>query len=97
MSDNACLRKDGRWEARIIIGKSDNGKRVYRSTAANYRMKTEKHIIPEFGGKICSEVRLKDIYDFMERKTTEGLSARYISDIIVLMKSVFKYAVRTYH
>lgn len=146
MSYNVYLRKDGRWEARLIIGKNNNGKRVYRSfygcsredalkkltasqrtvmpeypvtcltvsdvaseyirvmssrikqsTAANYRMKTEKHIIPEFGGKICSEVQLKDIYAFMERKIAEGLSPRYIPDIIVLMKSVFRYAVRTYH
>ena len=145
-NNNVYLRKDGRWEARLIIGKNDNGKRIYRSfygsskedawqkltasrraalpeypvtcltvfdvtteyirvmasrikqsTAANYRMKAEKHIIPQCGGNICSEVQLKDIYAFMERKAAEGLSSRYISDIIVLMKSVFKYAVRTYH
>jgi len=31
MSNNVYLRKDGRWEARLIVGKNDIGKRVYRS------------------------------------------------------------------
>ena len=36
------------------------------------------------------------IYQFIRKKEDSGLSNRYISDIPVLMKSVFKYAVRTY-
>ena len=146
MNKGSCyLRKDGRWEFRICLGKNGNGKRMYRSfygatredaeykaaislaqeaeeyeitdltvkdlitewmlsisanikesTAANYRMKAEKHLIPEFGDKLCCTLKAKDVYNFIEKKLKSGLSARYVTDIIVLLKSVFRYASRTY-
>ncbi|MCM1508845.1 MAG: site-specific integrase [Ruminococcus flavefaciens] len=71
--------------------------RLKESTAANYRMKAEKHIIPAFGGVQCCLLKAKEIYAFIERKMKEGLSVRYISDILVLMKSIFRYANREYH
>lgn len=71
--------------------------RVKESTAANYLMKAQKHILPNFGDKLVSSLVSDDIYDFIEVKKSEGLSNRYVSDIIILIKSVFKYAVRTYH
>lgn len=70
--------------------------RIKESTAANYRMKAEKHIIPSFGNIQCSLLKAKDIYVFIEKKMKEGLSVRYISDILVLLKSIFRYANREY-
>lgn len=70
--------------------------RVKDSTAANYEMKAVKHIIPAFGKKRIDAVSDIDIYEFMETKQHEGLSSRYISDIIILMKTIFKYAVKVY-
>ena len=70
--------------------------RIKCSTAANYRMKIEKHIIPAFGGVNCAMLRAKDVYKFMEEKLKKGLSSRYVSDIIVVMKSIFRYASREY-
>lgn len=70
--------------------------RIKESTAANYAMKAEKHLIPEFGSIQCCLLKAKDIYAFIERKLKDGLSARYLSDIIVLFKSVFRYASREY-
>ena len=138
-------RKDGRWECRVSMGKTEDGKRVFRSfygktkeeaeykamiaaghaedeyavtgmtvrelvtewlyvmssrikesTAANYTMKAEKHIIPTFGDIQCCLLKAKDIYAFIERKMKEGLSVRYLSDIMVLFKSIFRYASREY-
>ena len=57
-----------------------NQHRVKESTAANYAMKANKHILPAFGDK-----------------QAEMLSNRYIIDIIILLKSLFKYAARIYH
>lgn len=71
--------------------------RVKESTAANYRLKADKHILPWFGAKIISSITQQEIYSFMDQKKNAGLSARYIADIVILMKSIFKYAVRTYH
>ncbi|MBR1822922.1 MAG: site-specific integrase [Ruminococcus sp.] len=70
--------------------------RVKLSTLANYRMKIEKHILPAFGGKMCCEISSKTAYAFIEKKLSAGLSARYVSDIMVLLKSIFKHAKREY-
>ena len=41
-------------------------------------------------------MKAEDIYQFISKKQKEGLSNRYITDIIILIKTIFKYAVRTY-
>jgi len=66
------------------------------STVSNYRMKVEKHIIPALGEIVCTEITANDIYRFIEAKRCQGLSERYIYDILVLLKSVFRYANITY-
>lgn len=71
--------------------------RVKESTLANYRLKADKHILPAFGSHNISSVSSEDIYAFIDNKQSSGLSNRYIIDILIVMKSVFKYAVRTYH
>lgn len=59
-------------------------------------MKIEKHIIPHFGDKMCSEITSKSAYEFMQKKLDSGLSPCYVADIMVLLKTVFKYARREY-
>ena len=71
--------------------------RLKESTIANYRMKTDKHILPAFGDMQCCQLTCRKVYDFIEKKLSEGLSPRYVSDMIVLMKSIFRYASREYH
>ena len=51
--------------------------RIKESTAANYAMKAEKHLIPAFGEIKCCMLKAKDIYAFIERKLKEGLPQRY--------------------
>ena len=145
MNEEHYRRKDGRYEARVLLGKDENGKRRYRSfygssaeeaefkmlaarepdtvsadltemtvkeltmeyitvikprlkesREVNYRMKAEKHIIPAFGNMKCCLLKANDVYQFIESKLKSGLSARYVSDIIVLLKSVYRYASRVY-
>lgn len=71
--------------------------RVKESTAANYIMKAEKHILPAFGEKTPGEIFPSDVLAFMENKLKNGLSGRYVSDILILMKTLFKYIHKTYH
>ena len=143
MIKNIYQRKDGRYEARISLGKDSTGKRIYRSfygrtvseveqklstigeytfaitemtvkeialeylaaikprlkesTWVNYRMKTEKHIIPAFGNMPCYKFCTNHIYEFMDSKKQQGLSQRYIADIIVLVKSIFRYTQRIHN
>ena len=70
--------------------------RIKESTAANYRMKLDKHILPAFGERNIAVLAAKDIYAFIESKLKSGLSARYVTDIIVLLKSIYRYACREY-
>ena len=69
---------------------------IKESTLANYRLKLVKHILPCFGNLCIFSVGSKDIYAFINSKIAAGLSVRYVSDILVLMKSIFKYAAREY-
>ena len=71
--------------------------RVKESTAANYRMKAEKHVLPAFSDMRADEITGSDIYSFIELRQKSGLSNRYITDILIMMKSVYKYASKTYH
>lgn len=68
---------------------------VKESTLANYRMKVEKHILPKFRDSQCCKMNVSEIHAFIAEKLKNGLSARYICDIIVLFKSLFRYAART--
>lgn len=70
--------------------------KVKESTAANYYLKANKHILPAFGDKSAESIEDTEIYAFIESKQQAGLSNRYISDMLIVMKSMFKYAVRTY-
>lgn len=69
---------------------------VKESTLSNYRMKAEKHILPVLGEIQCHALKTKDIYYFIEDKQRSGLSSGYISDLLVMLKSVLKYAGREY-
>lgn len=71
--------------------------RVKEATIANYTMKARKHILPVFGEKQILDISAESVYRFIETKQKEDLSGRYIADIIVLMKSIFKYAAKMYH
>lgn len=70
--------------------------RVKESTAANYTMKADKHILPAFGNLLVGDITATHIYSFITDKQQAGFSSRYIADMVVLMKSIFKYAVQTY-
>lgn len=69
---------------------------VKESTASNYHMKVNKHILPYFWKKHTFQISTDDVYAFIEEKKNEGLSDRYIADILVLLKSIYKYAEVTY-
>lgn len=66
------------------------------STYANYCFKVEKHLLPFFGAIKFDQLSPKIVYDFMQRKQIDGFSAKYISDIIVVLKSMAKYTTSVY-
>ena len=59
-------------------------------------MKLDKHILPCLGKLRCSEITAKNIYTFINAKLGDCLSARYVSDILTVIKAVFRYGSRHY-
>lgn len=65
--------------------------KVKTSTYACYNMKFIKHILPAFGGMLYDKLTADSIHEFIENKLKEGLSVKYVSDIIIVFKSMSKY------
>ena len=66
--------------------------RVKPSTYANYLLKVEKHILPVFGGIRYDTLTVHTINSYIEEKLCSGLSPKYVSDIIIVFKSMAKYS-----
>ena len=71
--------------------------KVKLSTYANYRMKADKHILPAFGGIRYKKLTTKMLHAFIEDKLKAGLSAKYVSDIVIVFKSMAKYTAITHN
>lgn len=69
---------------------------VKESTMANYKMKYEKHLRPYFGNSVCDKITSIKVQEFITAKMQSGLSVKYVSDIVVILKSMFKYASQEY-
>lgn len=70
--------------------------RVKESTYANYRMKADRHILPEFGGLRYDLLTVRMLHTFIESKLNSGLSAKYVCDIIIVFKSMAKYIAKVH-
>ncbi len=66
------------------------------STISNYLFKANKHIIPEFGGVMCCDLNVAAVQCFINKKLESGLSEKYVTDMVIMLKSMFKYAARVY-
>lgn len=95
-------------ESRYLSGRNISVKKVYsewlntvvnrvkESSFANYKLKFEKHILPEIGDMSCTELSAGVINTFINRKLADGLSASYVRDIIIVLKTMLKYAQEEY-
>lgn len=71
--------------------------KVKESTYANYAMKLQKHILPRFAGMKYEALTAHHLNDFIQDKLKSGLSEKYVSDIVVLMKSAARFGSRNYN
>lgn len=69
---------------------------VKESTFANYTMKIKKHLLPEFGSVLYENLTAAMVHDFIARIINSGLSAKYVSDIIIILKSMTKHMKRVH-
>lgn len=66
--------------------------RVKESTYTSYYIKYEKHILLSFGNLRYDELSSDKLNSFVYEKRRSGLSDKYISDIIGVIKSACRYA-----
>ena len=71
--------------------------KVKESTYINYYIKIQKHILPFLGGIRYEKLTVQYLNDFISDKLNRGLSVKYVSDIVVLIKSVTKFAHRNFN
>lgn len=69
---------------------------VKESTYLNYMCKLQKHILPSFGNTNYNKMTAKDLNDFVQMKLSENYSVKYVLDILNLIKSITRFAKRTY-
>lgn len=70
---------------------------VKESMLANYAMKADKHILPALGGCKYEKLTVNMLNDFVARKLRQGLSPKYVSDIVMLIKTVCRFAYKHYN
>lgn len=70
--------------------------KIKESTYANYRMKADKHILSQFADIRYENLTVQMLHNFIESKLNSGLSAKYISDIVIVFKSMAKYISRVH-
>lgn len=71
--------------------------KVKESTYANYAMKLRKHVLPRFAGMKYEALTALELNNFISDKLKSGLSEKYVSDIVVLMKSVARFGSKNYN
>lgn len=87
-----CLKCDFAFKELSDLWLESIAHSVKESTYMNYSMKLEKHIIPYFGAIRYEKLTIKIFNDFIIEKLSAGLSARYVSDICRVIKSITKFA-----
>lgn len=70
---------------------------IKESSYAVYRHKLEKHIIPYFEKMKYNRLDLGEISKFITDKFSDGLSAKYISDMVIMIKGAAKWAEITHN
>lgn len=71
--------------------------RIKESTAANYIGKAEAHLLPAFGDIRADRLEATQLCEFITCKLNSGLSPNYVADIVILLKTVMKFAVNRYN
>jgi len=65
---------------------------IKESSFASYQNKIQKHIMPYFGRLKYSALTAEMLENFIAEKTSQGLSSKYVGDMVIIMKSAAKWA-----
>ena len=66
------------------------------TSLSSYKCKIHTHILPYFRRKDFPSLTAADLEKFKAQKISEGLSEKYVADMVVIIKSASKYAAQMY-
>ncbi|MDR0412121.1 MAG: site-specific integrase [Treponema sp.] len=76
---------------------------IKKSSFWNYKRKLDNHLMPEFGDCKYTDLSIERLEGFVLKKLLRGrlsdgsaLSAGYVGDIVVMLKSIGKFAMKQY-
>ncbi len=69
---------------------------VKAGTLCSYSSKLKNHILPFFSDVYFSKLNVQMLSGFIAAKRAEGLSKKYISDMVIIIKSISAWAYRRY-
>ncbi|WP_291530451.1 tyrosine-type recombinase/integrase [Bacteroides sp. UBA939] len=77
----------------IELWKEDKKQYVKKSSISAYTLLIENHLLPVFGEQVSVEE--SDVQEFVFKKLAEGLSQKTIKDILIVLKMVLKFGVKS--
>lgn len=95
-SENAVVaHKCGLTVEEVMMGWLSSVKiRAKESSIGGYRTKLNVHILPYYKGIKFDRLTAVDADRFTQEKLAAGLSAKYVSDMVVMLKSASKWAAK---
>ncbi len=76
----------------ISLWKADKRQYVKKSTFSAYMLLIENHLLPVFGSKY--NVEEPELQAFVFQKLKEGLSQKFVKDILIVLKMLLKFGVK---
>lgn len=79
--------------SKIVAGWIENKKmQVKESTLSHYKSVIDNHIIPILGEYKITSISADIIQNYINKLLKEGLTAKTVNDILMIIKNIFKYA-----
>lgn len=66
-------------------------RQVKESTLAAYILITDNHLLPFFGDMPADKINRRQVQQFVDNKLDEGLCAKYIRDMLIVLKMIVRF------
>lgn len=90
MKENRNLSDVVKFRDIMALWKEDKKHYVKKSTYAAYSLLLSNHLEPYFGE--FTDIEEEDVQEYVLYKLDEGLSRKYVKDMLVVLKMILKYA-----
>lgn len=83
------MKKENKFREIVLLWKDDKRQYVKKSTFAAYDLLLKNHHLPAFGE--MTDIDEDDAQHFVISKLQDGLSHKYVKDMLVVMRMVLSF------